>query len=88
MFSPQAERSYLLNVVSAVVENQLQISWLYSGDIHQQRTIESLAHNYITYLRKLIQHCQSPEAGGYTPADFPDADLSQDELDNLLSELE
>jgi chemotaxis regulatin CheY-phosphate phosphatase CheZ len=32
----------------------------------------------------LITHCTSLENGGYTPADFPDVDLSQDELDDLL----
>jgi amino acid adenylation domain-containing protein/non-ribosomal peptide synthase protein (TIGR01720 family) len=88
MFSPKAERSYLLDVVGAVVDHQLQINWLYSSDIHQHQTIENLANDYIKYLRALIRHCQTPEVGGYTPSDFPDADLSQDELDDLLSELE
>jgi hypothetical protein len=35
----------------------------------------------------LIAHCLSPEAGGYTPSDFPDIDLSQDELDKLLTKI-
>jgi hypothetical protein len=36
---------------------------------------------------ELICHCLDPEAGGYTVSDFPDADLSQDDLDLLLSRL-
>ncbi len=38
-------------------------------------------------LESLINHCLSVE-GGYTPSDFPDADLNQVELDELLSELD
>jgi hypothetical protein len=35
-------------------------------------------------LRELIEHCKSPEAGGYTPSDFPLAGLDQAGLDHLL----
>jgi hypothetical protein len=39
-------------------------------------------------LRELIVHCQSPEAGGYTPSDFPDVELSQDEIEDLMVEID
>jgi hypothetical protein len=39
-------------------------------------------------LRILIRHCQSPEAGGYTPSDFPTMLLSQQELDELMTTLD
>ena len=35
-------------------------------------------------LRGLIAHCQSPDAGGYTPSDFPEATVSQQSLNRLL----
>jgi hypothetical protein len=38
-------------------------------------------------LRLLITHCRSPEARGYTPSDFPEADLSQKELDKLIDRI-
>ena len=39
---------------------------------------------YLQQLRALIAHCQSPEAVGYTPSDFPLARLSQKQLDVLV----
>ena len=35
----------------------------------------------------LIDHCKRPAAGGFTPSDFPEDDLSQVELDVLVSEI-
>ena len=61
------------------------MSWAYSEVAHRRETIERVAEDFISALRKIIAHCQSPEAGGYTPSDFPDADLSQSELDDLAA---
>ncbi|MHC4621566.1 MAG: hypothetical protein ACYTEQ_27810, partial [Planctomycetota bacterium] len=54
---------------------------------HRRETIEELAQSYLAALRALIAHCRSPEAGGYTPSDFADVDLSQEKLDSVLDEL-
>jgi hypothetical protein len=32
-------------------------------------------------------HCLSPQAGGYTPSDFPKAKLKQKDLDKLVARL-
>ncbi len=88
MFSPKAERIYLLDVLGMVVEDQLNTAWIYSENVHQRATIEGLAHEYNKALKALIVHCQSPEVGGYTPSDFPEAELNQEELDALLEEIE
>jgi len=50
---------------------------MYSEQMHRRTSIEGLAQGFIKALRSLISHCQSPEAGGYTPSDFPAANLSQ-----------
>jgi hypothetical protein len=36
-------------------------------------------------LRALIEHCQSAHEISYTPSDFPDAELNQQELDDLIT---
>ena len=59
----------------------------YSENIHRRATMEALANNYLAALRALILHCQSPEAGGYTPSDFPLARISQRDLDEVLTHL-
>lgn len=82
----QERRSHLLEVNGLVINDQLQINWTYSQKIHQRGTIERLAKNFLEALEALIKHCQFPDAGGQTPSDFPDAELSQEELDELMSE--
>jgi non-ribosomal peptide synthase protein (TIGR01720 family) len=71
-----------------VAQGEIQFAWTYSDQIHRESTIEALAHQFIDALRKLITHCQSAEAGGYTPSDFSKARLSQTELDDFLGDLE
>ncbi|MEH2220692.1 MAG: amino acid adenylation domain-containing protein [Nostoc sp.] len=86
--SPLAKRSYLLDVVGSVVAGKLQMTWFYNRNVHRRATIEGLANEYNSVLRSLIAHCQSSEGGGYTPTDFPLVDLSQEDLDDLLSKID
>ncbi|OUL22221.1 hypothetical protein BV378_25390 [Nostoc sp. RF31YmG] len=85
--SLQGSRSHLLEIDGMVTNGQLRLDWTYSQNIHHPSTIESLAAHFIEALRGLIAHCQSQEAGGYTPSDFPEAELSQTELDKLLAKI-
>jgi amino acid adenylation domain-containing protein/non-ribosomal peptide synthase protein (TIGR01720 family) len=77
-------RRYLLEINGRLAGGQLQCDWTYSERIHRRATIERLAQGFIEALRTLIVHGQSPEAEGYTPADFPQMRLSQQELDELM----
>ncbi|HBB30690.1 MAG TPA: non-ribosomal peptide synthetase [Cyanobacteria bacterium UBA8803] len=85
--SLQGSRVYLLDINGIVAGGQLRLDWTYSEAIHCRDTIENLAGRFIEALRSLIAHCQSKEAEGYTPSDFPQMQLSQHELDELLAEL-
>ena len=88
MHSPRGRRSHLLEIDAVVFDHRLQIEWRYSQARHRSATIEGWAQAFVTALRALIAHCVSPEAGGFTPVDFPEVDdLSQDELDEILAEL-
>ncbi|MHC5825992.1 MAG: hypothetical protein ACYT04_61595, partial [Nostoc sp.] len=86
--SLKGDRSHLLDITARVVEGQLQVNWNYSRHVHQSSTVESLAQKYLEALLKLIDHCLSPEVGGYTPSDFPVANLNQQELDEILAEID
>jgi amino acid adenylation domain-containing protein/FkbH-like protein/non-ribosomal peptide synthase protein (TIGR01720 family)/FkbM family methyltransferase len=86
--SPKGQRRHLLNVNGLVIEGRLQLEWKYSEAFHHQATVENLANNYMKVLEAIIDHCISKEAGGYTPSDFPEVDLSQETLDELLAEIE
>ncbi|MCB0165297.1 MAG: amino acid adenylation domain-containing protein [Anaerolineae bacterium] len=81
--SPLGRRGYVLEINSMIVDEQLQVTWRYSRNIHRAATIENLAHQYMNNLSALIEHCRSPQAGGYTPSDFPFALLAQQDVDRL-----
>ncbi|MGF1480498.1 MAG: amino acid adenylation domain-containing protein [Cyanophyceae cyanobacterium] len=84
--SPRSLRPYLLDINGWVSKSQLTWRWDYGAALHPE-TVAQLADGYGRALRSLVQHCQSPEAGGYTPSDFPDAALDQTDLDKLLGQL-
>src|SRR5581483_9781283 len=59
------------------------LDWEYSEQIHSRQTIRHLAQQFLAALQEIIAHCQSHEAGGYTPVDFPLISLNQPLLDSL-----
>ncbi|AFZ17608.1 non-ribosomal peptide synthetase [Allocoleopsis franciscana] len=86
--SLRGKRSHLLEIDGLVSQGQLQLKWSYNHKVHRRSTIETLAQGFVEALRSLIAHCQSPEAGGFTPSDFPLAQLGQDDLDAVLGMVE
>jgi non-ribosomal peptide synthase protein (TIGR01720 family) len=79
------ERRYLLDVEASVTGGGLRVEWEYNERIHRRETIERLAGSYIEALERLIDHCLGEGGGGFTPSDFPDAELSQTDLDDLIA---
>jgi amino acid adenylation domain-containing protein/non-ribosomal peptide synthase protein (TIGR01720 family) len=84
---PEDQRSALLDINGMIIDGRLVVNWIYSKNILRRSSVEELARRFTESLERLIAHCQSSEAGGYTPADFPDADLTQAELDVILARL-
>lgn len=85
--SLRGHRVYLMEVVAIVVSGKLQVNWTYSEAIHQRVTVETLANSFVKALRSLITHCQSSGSEGFTPSDFPQANLNQQNLDKFLAQL-
>jgi non-ribosomal peptide synthase protein (TIGR01720 family) len=75
----------LLEISGATHRGRLRLDWIYSENIHSRGTIDRLAQGFVEALRRLIAHCQSHEAGGYTPSDFPLANVSQQQLDGIMA---
>jgi amino acid adenylation domain-containing protein/non-ribosomal peptide synthase protein (TIGR01720 family) len=82
--SPSGDRGYLLNIISSVSDEQLRFDWTYSENIHERNTIESLAQTCLAELRALLAASKTSEAV-YAPADFPQANVSQSDLDKILA---
>jgi amino acid adenylation domain-containing protein/non-ribosomal peptide synthase protein (TIGR01720 family) len=83
--SPRQPRSHLLEITAWVQEGRLRLRWDYSAHRHRRESIERLAGEFLTALRRLIQHCQEAGAGGFTPSDFPLARIDQAALDRLVA---
>jgi len=76
-----------LAVDVSVVGRRLTVSWSYCLASFEESAVVSLADRFRTGLAQLIEHCQSLSSQRYTPSDFPDFQLSQDGLDQLLAEV-
>ncbi len=84
--SKRGNRDILLEINGIISAGQLRIDWIYSTAVHRRSSIINVTEEYMMALRNLIQIC-SNEIGGYTPSDFSQMQLSQDELDDILEDL-
>ncbi|MBV9772838.1 MAG: amino acid adenylation domain-containing protein, partial [Gemmatimonadetes bacterium] len=71
------EREHLLEVAAMVRSGALHLRWEYGSRAHLPETVRRLASRCLAELRALIAHCASGEEAGYTPSDFPLADLDE-----------
>ncbi len=85
--APAAPRPYPLEVTAAIEGGALRVAFAHSVHLHRPETIETLAAGVVANLRRLIDACGEAGPAGYTPADFPDLDVNQAELDDILDEL-
>jgi non-ribosomal peptide synthase protein (TIGR01720 family) len=82
-----APRSHLLEVTAGMAGECLELIWTYSRNHHRRETIEGLARSCLAALCALVDHCLSSSEVEYTPAEFPEAALDQQELDELVAEV-
>lgn len=76
----------LIEIDSSVSHSKLGVSISYSEIKHTQATITQFGTWFIQELENIIAHCISEGATRHlTPSDFPDAELSQDELNKVLA---
>ncbi|HKV07315.1 MAG TPA: amino acid adenylation domain-containing protein [Thermoanaerobaculia bacterium] len=82
-----AARRHVLEASGFLAGESLRVDWTYSEALHRPETVQRLADRFLDALGTLLRHCQSSESGGFTPSDFPEAGLSQEDLDDLLADL-
>ena len=86
--SLQGQRSHLIEINALIVENQLKVDWIYSQNLHRQKTVEKLAEDFRTALLSLLTVNQSSSLLTYTPSDFAEFEASQwnqEDIDNILT---
>jgi non-ribosomal peptide synthase protein (TIGR01720 family) len=85
---PRSPLRYELDISAEVQEGRLEVTWSYSRERYRKSTIDTISQSYLTRLREVISHCLSPEAGGYTPSDFPDIEIEQEALNTILERMD
>lgn len=80
--SPRAIRPYLLEVTAVISKGQLGITWRYSRNMYQEKTIRHLAEQFLERLRALLMTDPEIDALPYHADDFP---LATVEPELLLS---
>ena len=83
--SPRGERSHEIEINGLIADGRLRLDWSFSGRRFRRETVADLADGCLAELRRLIGHCLSPEAGGYTPSDFPLSRLDAASLDRIFA---
>ncbi len=83
---PDDQRAMLLEISCGVAGGRLHCSWRYSTAIHRPETIGRLAEQFLETVRAMTREGLSAPRS-YTRADFPHANLNQEELDDLIAQL-
>ncbi|MDJ0838404.1 MAG: amino acid adenylation domain-containing protein [Acidobacteriota bacterium] len=83
-FSERIRRANVFDFNAMVAAGSFRLNCIYSENLHTKEEAEQLASHYRDALESLIEHCCSPNAGGLTPSDVPDAALNQTELDAIV----
>ncbi len=86
--SPRGLRPHLLDFSADIAGGELSLRCIYSRSLHSRESIERLLELARRRLEALIDHCLSPQAGDYTPSDFPMAGLSGDQLEAIIDQVE
>ncbi|MCZ6597762.1 MAG: condensation domain-containing protein, partial [Planctomycetota bacterium] len=82
---PAGERIFPLEVNGMVSGDRLAMDFVYSEGHHGREAIERLAGSFLDVLRGLVEHCLSPDAGGFTASDFSDFAWDDSELAAIAS---
>ena len=82
--SPQSPVAHPLEVISFLKEQKLHFILRFSPSSWSEAEIQNLANRISQQLDLIFDHCLSTQGSTFTPSDFPDADLDNQDLDELL----
>ena len=86
--APSSERTYKFEINTYIKNNKFYCNWSYSKKMYSSETIELLIKNFEQKLNLIITHCNQSNTQNYTPSDFTEVDINQNDLDHLLDILD
>ena len=81
-------RTHLLDVTASIVDEELVLHINYSENYHKKETIEKLAGLIKNNLVDIIDKTSNDDNIEISAVDFKEADITDDDLDDLLLELD
>ncbi|MFI6351050.1 condensation domain-containing protein, partial [Streptomyces sp. NPDC050560] len=86
-WAAENRRPYPLDIVCHVRDGELHMEWTYDGAVHAEETVRGVAMDTLDALRGIGAQAVRPGAVGYSPSDFPLAELTQERVDALVDSL-
>ena len=80
-------RLHAVDVVALVVDDRLVVEWHADAGLSSRIDLGALAAQFDARVRSLIEHCLNVNEVGFTPSDFPESGLDQEDLDAFLEGL-
>lgn len=84
---PRNGRQHALEIEARIAQRRFEIDWYFDDAILTSREAEDIATRYCTALNEIIDHCSSGTLVRVS-SDYPDANLTDDELKALISKAE
>lgn len=81
---PRNGRQHALEIEARIAQGRFEIDWYYDDGILSRQETEDLATRYVDALAQIIEHCTAG-AVVRVPGDYPDVDLTDDELQSLIA---
>jgi non-ribosomal peptide synthase protein (TIGR01720 family) len=86
--SPRGRRSHLLEIAALVSGDCLTVNITYGGNAIRREDVEELTESFAGFLLNFIASPGERSDIGYAVEDFPQAALSQGDLEEILAQYE
>ena len=83
--SPRRPRPHALEIAASVRRGCLEWEIVFTAGVAARASAERLSAALADRLVAIGAHCRTSDAGAYTPSDFPDAALSQADIDAIVA---
>ncbi len=82
------KRAHLIEVSASIINGELNIVIMYSKEKHKKETIEELLKEIEVNLIQLVETIKTEKEIEYSAVDFEEAEITDDDLGDLLLELD